>query len=507
MKLLRKPDLTEAEIETALGNVVNHGLASQAMVTLTGGAFLVGLALKLGASNTTIGLLAAITPLMQLLQIPSVYLIEKTRARQAICLYTAAAARLPWLLVALIPFVFPATAGTTVLVIALILSAGLGAPSNAAWNPWMRDLVPPERLGRFFGRRMSLSTGFGIVVGLLGGFYIDLSKSRFPEHEIYSYSVLYFLGFLAGVVAVYYLLKIPDRGMVPSEEAPGLFALLSRPFKDANFRRLIQFLGSWNFAVNLAAPFFTVYMLERLGLSMAFVVSLLVLSQVANLVFFRIWGRFSDRYSHKSVLRVSGPLFIMCILGWTFTTMPERHVLTIPLLLLIHALMGISTAGVTLASGNIGLKLAPRGQATAYLAATVVANSVAAGIAPIVGGRFVDFFADRELSWTMRWTSPGQELEFQTLDFQHWDFFFFLAFVLGLLSLHRLASVREVGEVEERIVVNELLSEVRRRMMNLSTVGGLRRMVQFPFAILKYTNRVRNNRRKNSGNREGPGRE
>jgi MFS family permease len=106
-------------------------------------------------------------------------------------------------------------------------------------------------------------------------------------------------------------------------------------------------------------------MLKRLQLDMFLLIALLVVSQLMNLTFLRFGGRFSDRYSNKSVLGVSGPLFIWCILAWTFTTMPEKYVLTFPLLVAIHIFMGISTAGVTLASGNIGLKLAPKGQATA----------------------------------------------------------------------------------------------------------------------------------------------
>ena len=73
MKFPVEDKLTEEEIQFGLKAVVNDGLASQAMVTLTGGAFLIAFALKLGASNAVIGLLAAIPPLTQLLQIPSIY--------------------------------------------------------------------------------------------------------------------------------------------------------------------------------------------------------------------------------------------------------------------------------------------------------------------------------------------------------------------------------------------------------------------------------------------------
>jgi MFS family permease len=209
-----------------------------------------------------------------------------------------------------------------------------------------------------------------------------------------------------------------------------------------------------------------------------------------NLAFLRIWGRVSDRFSNKSVLRVSGPLFIFCILAWTFTTLPEKHFLTVPLLVAIHVSTGISMAGVTLASGNIGLKLAPRGQATAYLAGASLVNSLAAGTAPILGGLFADFFGQRELSMTLSWMSPHRTLVFQTLNLQQWDFFFFGAFVLGLYSLHRLAMVREVGEVEERIVVQEIIAEARKTARNLSIVGGLGHMIVFPFAIVRTTFRA-----------------
>nr|CBH37249.1 hypothetical protein BSM_07260 [uncultured archaeon] len=70
-------------------------------------------------------------------------------------------------------------------------------------------------------------------------------------------------------------------------------------------------------------------------------------------------------------------------------------------------------------------------------------------------------------------------------NFQQWDFFFFLAFLIGLYSIHRLAMVREEGEVKEKIVVRELISEVKRPIRNFSTAGGLRHMVQFPFSVVK----------------------
>jgi MFS family permease len=485
MKFASKDTLTEEEVQLGLRAIIKDGLASQAMVTFTGGAFLVAFALKLGASNLVIGFLAAIPPLMQLLQIPSIFLVEKIRNRRAISVYASASSRAMWLLIAFLSLLVSPQTGLTVLLIALALYSALAAVSACSWSSWMRDLVPQERLGTFFSKRMRLATGLGIVLYLAAGFYIDLFRKVSPDLELYGYATLFLLGFLAGMLGVYFISTIPEPRMAAREEDSKFLELILAPFEDANFRKLISFLGSWNFAINLAAPFFTVYMLKRLGMDISFVIALTVLSQIMNLAFLRIWGKFTDQFSNKSVLALCGPLFLACILAWTFTTMPEKHLGTIPLLVAIHMFMGISIAGVTLASGNIALKSAPKEQATAYLAANGIVNSLAAGIGPILGGKFADFFAARELSLTLNWRSPVREVAFYTLNFQHWDFFFFLAFLIGLYSIHRLMKVREVGEVEEKIVINEFLSEIRRPLSNLSTVGGLRQMIVFPVSFFR----------------------
>ena len=96
-----KDTLTETEVQSGLRAVIRDGLASQVMVTFTGGVFLVAYALKLGASNVTIGLLAAIPPLTQLIQIPSILLVERIRKRRLISMLGSASSRIFWLLQAL----------------------------------------------------------------------------------------------------------------------------------------------------------------------------------------------------------------------------------------------------------------------------------------------------------------------------------------------------------------------------------------------------------------------
>ena len=284
--------------------------------------------------------------------------------------------------------------------------------------------------------------------------------------------------------------------MEREQETP-LLDLLALPLKDGNFRQLLGFIAVWSFAVNMAGPFFIIYMLNRIGVSLFMVTVLAMTSQLTNILFLQIWGRLGDRFSNKAVLSVSGPLFLLAILAWGFTTMPEQYFLTIPLLFAIHILSGISTAGVTLGATNISLKLSPHGTAHAYMTVFGLAGALTGAVAPLVGGVIADFFALRELSLSINWSEPARQVSVYALNFRALDFLFGIAFLVGFYSLNRLARVKEEGEVSEGGIVEGLVGEMVTPFRSFSTAAGIRRLAAMPVDTLR-----RGLKRKESGGGE-----
>ena len=478
LSLRPSPELTPDEVERGLSNIIFDGLTTHAFVTLTSGIFLIAFALELGASNIVIGLLAAIPPLAELVQIPAVGLIEKVRNRRLVTVITSLASRGLWILVALIPFLLSPQAGIACLVLLLIVYSCISSVKHCGWKSWMRDLIPEQILGMYFSRRMALSFAVAIVLSLGAGYFLDWWQNGGGGTAITGYALIFLAGSLIGLAGTYFLVRTPEPLMIIRHDVP-LRRRLTAWYADVNFRNLIIFLALWSFAVNLAAPFLTVYLLKRLSLDITTIIILSIVSQLTSILSFPLWGSIADRFSNKSVLKVAGPLFVLCFLALTFTNFPEPHLMTMPLLVLIHIVMGMSTAGVTLAAGNIGLKLAPKGSATSYLAGISIFTALAAGIAPIIGGYFVDHLAECELAWNLSWKSPGFQVTIPTLQLQHWDFFFVLAFVLGLYSIHRLSYVVEEGEIDEPIFIDSLIA-YGKDMRNFSTAGGIRNIMRFP---------------------------
>lgn len=224
--------LGQEELDRGLRAVLRDGLCTQGMGTLTTGVFLVGFGLSLGASNAVIGLLAALPFLANLLQLPAVLLIERLRVRKRIAVTSALVSRLTLLLVALVPLLPTARARLGLLLTGVFVHMGTGSVAGSAWNSWMRDLIPEETRGRFFGRRLFLSTALAAGLSLIAGLGVDRFAGWRPEAAPWGYSGLFVLGSLSGLVGLLFLARTPEPRLPPRDDAVSLGVLLSRPFRD-----------------------------------------------------------------------------------------------------------------------------------------------------------------------------------------------------------------------------------------------------------------------------------
>jgi MFS family permease len=470
MNLRPKTSLTEKEVQTGLKLVRMEGLTTETMTTLIGGAFLVALALLLGATNFQIGLLAALPTLTNLFQLLSVWLVRRYNNRRSISVVCSLLARVPLIVVGILPFF---TTGSIQLVIFFLffyyLFASIAGPS---WNAWMKDLVPESQLGSFFSRRSSNMQMLNVALSLALAFLIDFIKDHYPQFELATYSVMFIVAGVSGLSGALFLLaRTPEPQSILARE--NIFTLLKRPLKDANFRKLLVFNSAWVFALNIAIPFFTVFMLRELKLSMTYVIAMTVISQLCSIFTIRMWGAFSDRYSNKTILAIAAPLYILCILGWCFVGIYSRFTPNIILLVVLHLFAGIATAGINLSLTNIGLKLAPREHAIVYLSTKNIVTAVFSSVAPIVGGLLADYFGDRSLVINAEWVSPKFSKVLHLVSLHGMNFLFLVGAALAFMSLQLLVRIKEVGEVEKTTVVRIMRSSIKNNLKEYFLIGNL----------------------------------
>ena len=322
-------------------------------------------------------------------------------------------------------------------------------------------------MGSFFGKRMAISTAAGAAMALLAGVGLEIGK-RYVPNQFVPYSLLFLTGGIFGLAAVFFLSQVPEP-RVEKHVPQDMSEALGQPFRDLNFRRIIIFMGILFFGINLSGPFYAVYMLRQLKLSMALLIGLGVLSQMMGVMSCRIWGRTADNFSNKSVLIVSGYMYIIGVLLWPCLLLSESNFFMIPLLVVVHTLTGISAAGVNLCTANIALKAAPHGKATAFLATNTIVDGAASAASPILGGIIANRLTGQELLIMRHWLSTeiGSFLALPISSLLGLHSLFFLTAIIGLYAMHRLRAVHEKGEVEGHAVVAHLLTEAREAVRHI----------------------------------------
>jgi MFS family permease len=471
MRLRPDPTISQADLQRGHRALVRDAAWASVTGALYGGVILVGFALALGAGPFVIGMLAAIPFIGQAAQVPAIALIEHVRQRRKIAVLSVSLARALILLLAVLPLIAGMGEGRlTLLLVAQLVITILGSLAGCAINSWLHQLLPREGLGAFFAKRLFWGTASACIGTLAAGLLID----HWPYAEkLHAYSVSFGVAGLAGFVSAWFLTRVPEPHMTQAGPHTSVIAKIAAPFRDQNFRSVLRYILAWNAATNLAAPFLAVYLIQQMQLTIGTVTTLWVTSQVANAFVLYIWGRLSDRLSNKAVLRVALPLYFLCMLGIAFAALPGIANFALPLLYLVHVAMGAAAGGVGLATGNLGLKLAPQGQGTSYLAATSLVSSITGGIAPLIGGALAHWFEAAGLSVVVRWAWSGVAGEATVIAFTRYQFLFVIAAALGLYVLHRLSAIREGEEISERVVIQQFALEAVRTVNQVSTIGGL----------------------------------
>lgn len=459
MNLNPSAQLSQRQITNGLNLVIKEGMVTEAMTALTGGTFLVALALLMGATNIQIGILAALPSFSSIFQLVAIWLLQKYNNRRAIAVICNMCARIPLLVIGMLPLLFSKGTSIQVLIFLLFFYYFFGSVAGANWNSWMKDLVPEKKLGSYFSKRTRLTQTLNVILSLLIAVGLDYIKKVRPDMEIKAYAFMFIGGALIGLTGVWLLSKTPEpKTFLPKENILKLFKV---PLKDRNYRKLLFFNSFWSFSLNIATPFFTVYMMKTLNLPLSYIITFAILGQLAGIFAIKKWGKHSDKYSNKTVIRIAGPLYVLCILSWPFANMAHSLAMTALIVATINIFSGIATSGINLSIGNIGLKLASKNEAIVYLTAKNMIVACFASLGPVVGGFLADYFASRQFQWSVQWNGPHGNSVLPLLELHSLAFLFIIGGVLAFLALKTVSFINEEGEVSKEMAVAEIRTGFR----------------------------------------------
>lgn len=165
-------------------------------------------ALRLGATNSQVGLLTSIPALMAvLISLPAGRFLNTKVKRKPWILGSLLTYRSVFLLIALLPFIKLPETTLAALVIGLIVSfSSLAHFFNVGWIPLLSDVVPEGKRAAVFSARNIIYNTSMSICGFLFGLWLE--KILFPIN----YQIMYAFGFVTSLLSFYFLLKVqvPD---------------------------------------------------------------------------------------------------------------------------------------------------------------------------------------------------------------------------------------------------------------------------------------------------------
>lgn len=383
----------EQKVRQSLKISFKEGIFASVMVGLTE-QYLAPFAIALHATVQQIGILAALPHLVaSLFQLYASSWAYRFKSRRTFIVMGALVQTFSLLPLAYLPYL-RFKSEIWIFIFWVIVFHTAGAMIGPVWGSLISDHIPTGERGRYFGGRNQKLGLVTVASNLAAGLILYFIH---PSHPLVGFTVLCTMAALMRLISAGLLARMEDLPLRVGKEDVFTFWMFIRRFRESNFVKFVLFVSSMTFAVNIAAPFFAVYMLRDLHMNY-FVYTILSLSAILTTLFsMKLWGEHADQVGNVKVLRLTSILLPVIPILWLFSGHPFY-------LVLVQIFSGFLWGGFNLAASNFiydAVSSAKRIRCIAYFnvlngsaisLGSLVGGYLASGIPPLFGFRLLSIF-------------------------------------------------------------------------------------------------------------------
>jgi MFS family permease len=371
-------------------NANQFSLYNQLNFQITLGAPMILYAKSLGASSTTIGIVAALAPLLTVLQLPTAYFIPKVGYKRFVLLGWVSRTMIVFSL-ALLPLITGLDPGTktSLMLMCLFTFNVLRGISTGAWLPWLTSLIPESSRGAFLRRDQTFMQIGGVLAMALSTFVL--------WHEAHpgNFSFLFLLSACAATLSLFFIRRIPD---VPIEDqirgsgqpVPWLEILRHPPFS-----KLLIFNVVYNWVVGGLAAFAIGFLQSRAGFSDGQILACSLLSFVGASASVSSFAELMNQTGSKPILRIAIVCYLWAVICWVLLSSNLLYS-SQTIVAIVYFILGIAGGLFSIANTRIAMDTMPVMGRNHFFSLFTVFSSLSLGLAPICWGIFLDLLAHFE---------------------------------------------------------------------------------------------------------------
>ena len=293
--------------------------------------------------------------------------------------------RVPYFGLALVAFLIPAI-GTDLALLLTVLLLGWqslgGGFTGTAWQSMISKIMPPHRLGAFFGVQSACINLFGAGGALLASYI--LARLEFPQ----SFSLLFFIAAISLVVSFVFLALTYEPASepkdivqrVPWREFGGRLGSILRA--DDNFRWFLIARGLTSLSLTVIS-FFTIFGIRRYQMTPEFAGAMTSVLLVSHTLSSALVGWAGDRWGHRRVLMVGNAATVLSIVIALLAPDVTWFYLVFALTGIVNSTQWSTILTITVQFSSVAERPFYIGMANTLIAPVTI-------FAPIIGGWLVD---------------------------------------------------------------------------------------------------------------------
>jgi MFS family permease len=373
-----------SEVKREAAYAHQFSLYNQLNFQITLGTPMVLYAKSLSASSTTIGIVAALAPLLTVLQLPTAYFIPKIGYKRFVLLGWFSRTLTVFSL-ALLPLMtaFDNATKISLMLMGLFIFNVLRGISTGAWLPWLTSLIPEERRGRFLQKDQTYMQIGGLLAMVIST--LALWTSGKPWH----FALLFFLSACAATLSLFFIRLVPDVEVGEQVRTSGQPVPWGAMLKHPPFAKLLIFTVVYNWVIGGLAAFIVGFLQNISGFSDGMILGCNLFTFIGAAASVPLVANLMNRTGSKPILRIALVCYFWAVICWL---MISSGLLTItPLMVvIIYLIMGVAGGLFGIANTRIAMDTMPLMGRNHFFALFTVFTSVSLGLAPICWGIFLD---------------------------------------------------------------------------------------------------------------------
>ncbi len=307
--------LLPGPIDEATSKGIRHSLnlsiwegASYSVMVGFAEIYFIPLLIALNATDFQVGFFVAMIQIfLGFSQFGGLQLVERFHARKTI-MFLGGIAHLGFIALMLLGVIM----GWITPLLFIFLAGGYFASVGAtipSWVSLMGDLTSGGGRGKYFGHRNSICSAAFFVCMLAGGAILEILDKQ--DEKFTGFAIILAVAFLGRAGSTYLYTRFFETPYQYSRDAYFSFIDFLKRGGKSNFTRFVFFMSLMNLSIQIAAPYFTAYMLNDLDFSYLQFTAATSLLWVAMILATRQWGIVADRYGTRVILKITACMLVL----------------------------------------------------------------------------------------------------------------------------------------------------------------------------------------------------